>query len=87
MVNFNNEQGLEQVGGTKWKANIESGEPITGIAGQGTLGAIESSALENSNVNLTEELVDIIVAQRNYQANSRSLEVNSTLQQTILQIR
>lgn len=87
MVNFNNEQGLEQVGGTKWKANIESGEPITGIAGQGTLGAVESSALENSNVNLTEELVDIIVAQRNYQANSRSLEVNSTLQQTILQIR
>ena len=87
MVNFNNEQGLEQVGGTKWKANINSGEPITGIAGQGTFGAIESSALENSNVNLTEELVDIIVAQRNYQANSRSLEVNSTLQQTILQIR
>ncbi|MCL5255583.1 MAG: flagellar hook protein FlgE, partial [Gammaproteobacteria bacterium] len=87
MVNFNNEQGLEQVGGTKWKANINSGEPITGIAGQGTLGAIESSALENSNVNLTEELVDIIVAQRNYQANSRALEVNSTLQQTILQIR
>lgn len=87
MVNFNNPQGLEQVGGTKWKGNIESGEPITGIAGQGTFGGIESSALENSNVNLTEELVDIIVAQRNYQANSRSLEVNSTLQQTILQIR
>ena len=87
MVNFNNEQGLEQVGGTKWKANLESGQPITGIAGQGTLGAVESSALENSNVNLTDELVDIIVAQRNYQANSRALEVNSTLQQTILQIR
>lgn len=87
MVNFNNEQGLEQAGGTKWRATIDSGEPITGIAGQGTLGAIESSALENSNVNLTEELVDIIVAQRNYQANSRALEVNSTLQQTILQIR
>lgn len=87
MVNFNNEQGLDQAGGTKWKASINSGEAITGIAGQGTFGAIESSALENSNVNLTEELVDIIVAQRNYQANSRSLEVNSTLQQTILQIR
>lgn len=87
MVNFNNEQGLEQVGGTKWNASIDSGQPITGIAGQGTFGGIESSALENSNVNLTEELVDIIVAQRNYQANSRSLEVNSTLQQTILQIR
>ncbi|MGX5913373.1 flagellar hook protein FlgE [Aliidiomarina sp. Khilg15.8] len=87
MANFNNEQGLEQVGGTKWKQTIDSGQPITGVAGQGTYGSIESSALESSNVNLTEELVDIIVAQRNYQANSRSLEVNSTLQQTILQIR
>lgn len=87
LANFNNEQGLEQVGGTKWKQTIDSGQPITGVAGQGTYGSIESSALESSNVNLTEELVDIIVAQRNYQANSRSLEVNSTLQQTILQIR
>lgn len=87
MANFNNEQGLEQVGSSKWKQTIDSGTPITGIAGQGTFGNIESSALENSNVNLTEELVDIIAAQRNYQANSRSLEVNSTLQQTILQIR
>jgi flagellar hook protein FlgE len=87
MANFNNEQGLEQVGGSKWKQTIDSGTAITGIAGQGTYGSIESSALENSNVNLTEELVDIIAAQRNYQANSRSLEVNSTLQQTILQIR
>lgn len=87
MVSFNNEQGLTQVGGTKWKASIDSGEPITGVAGVGIFGGIESSALENSNVNLTEELVNIIVAQRNYQANSRSLEVNSTLQQTILQIR
>ncbi|RUO26397.1 flagellar hook protein FlgE [Aliidiomarina minuta] len=87
IVSFNNEQGLSQAGGTKWKQSIDSGEPITGVAGSGTFGGIESSALENSNVNLTEELVDIIVAQRNYQANSRSLEVNSTLQQTILQIR
>ncbi|RUO30222.1 flagellar hook protein FlgE [Aliidiomarina soli] len=87
LVQFNNDQGLEQVGGTKWRQTNNSGEAITGTAGIGTFGAIESSALENSNVNLTEELVDMIVAQRNYQANSRSLEVNSTLQQTILQIR
>lgn len=87
MASFNNEQGLEQVGGTKWKQSLDSGEPITGVADTGVFGSIQSSALENSNVNLTEELVNIIVAQRNYQANSRSLEVNSTLQQTILQIR
>ncbi len=49
--------------------------------------SINSSALEQSNVNLTNELVDLISAQRNFQANSRALEVNSTLQQNILQIR
>lgn len=87
MVRFANEQGLSQVGNTSWRQSIDSGEPLAGEANSGTFGAIESSALENSNVNLTQELVDLISSQRNFQANSRSLEVNSTLQQTILQIR
>ncbi|MCC5855623.1 MAG: flagellar hook protein FlgE [Idiomarina sp.] len=87
LVNFANEQGLEQIGSTKWRQTIDSGEALAGEPNTGVFGAIESSALENSNVNLTKELVDLIVAQKNFQANSRSLEVNSTLQQTILQIR
>lgn len=87
MVRFANSQGLTQVGDTSWKESITSGEPIAGEAGSGTLGDINSSALEQSNTNLTNELVDLISAQRNYQANSRALEVNSTIQQTILQIR
>lgn len=87
MVRFANEQGLTQVGNTSWRQSIASGDPLAGQADSGTYGAIEASALENSNVNLTQELVDLISAQRNFQANSRSLEVNSTLQQTILQIR
>ncbi|MDI4653727.1 MULTISPECIES: flagellar hook protein FlgE [Pseudoalteromonas] len=87
MVRFSNSQGLQQVGDTAWKKSLTSGEPIAGEPGSGTLGSINSSALEQSNVNLTTELVDLISAQRNFQANSRALEVNSTLQQNILQIR
>jgi flagellar hook protein FlgE len=87
IVRFANEQGLTQIGGTKWRESIDSGEPLSGEANTGTFGGIEASALENSNVNLTKELVDLITAQRNFQANSRSLEVNNTINQTILQIR
>ncbi|MBH0038085.1 flagellar hook protein FlgE [Pseudoalteromonas sp. SWN166] len=87
MVRFSNSQGLQQVGDTAWKKSLTSGDPIAGEPGSGTLGSINSSALEQSNTNLTNELVDLITAQRNYQANSRALEVNSTIQQSILQIR
>lgn len=87
IVKFANAQGLTQIGNTSWKQSLRSGEPIPGEANSGTFGAINSSALENSNVNLTNELVDLIAAQRNFQANSRALEVNSSLQQTVLQIR
>jgi flagellar hook protein FlgE len=87
LVQFANVQGLKQVGNTSWQQTITSGEPIAGQANVGTFGAINSSALEQSNVNLTTQLVELISAQRNFQANSRALEVNSTLQQTILQIR
>lgn len=87
IVRFANPQGLKQVGNTSWKQSIDSGEPLAGTANSGTFGTIRSSALEMSNVNLTTELVDLIAAQRNFQANSRALEVNSTLQSTVLQIR
>jgi flagellar hook protein FlgE len=87
MVKFANPQGLSQVGNTSWKASLRSGEALAGEANTGTYGSINSSALEQSNVNLTNELVDLIAAQRNFQANSRALEVNSSLQQTVLQIR
>jgi len=86
MVRFRNEQGLSQTG-SNWIASQNSGDPIAGEAASGSFGAIKSAALEQSNVNLTTELVDLITAQRNFQANSRALEINNTLQQTILQIR
>jgi len=86
MVRFRNEQGLAQTG-SNWSASQSSGEPIAGEAGAGSFGTINSAALEQSNVDLTTELVDLISAQRNFQANSRSLEISNELQQTILQIR
>tara|TARA_R110001583_G_scaffold33943_5_gene114579 strand:+ start:9487 stop:10884 length:1398 start_codon:yes stop_codon:yes gene_type:complete len=86
IVRFRNEQGLSQ-SGSNWIASQDSGEPIAGEASSGSFGSINSAALEQSNVNLTTELVDLITAQRNFQANSRALEINNTLQQTILQIR
>ena len=87
IAKFSNSQGLAQIGDTAWKATQDSGVPIAGEANTGTFGKINSSALEQSNVNLTEQLVNLISAQRNFQANSRALEVDSTLQQTIIQIR
>lgn len=87
MAKFANSQGLTQVGDTSWRQSLLSGDALPGTPNSGTFGTIKSSALEQSNVDLTNELVDLITAQRNFQANSRSLEVNSSLQQTILQIR
>lgn len=87
MAKFANSQGLTQVGDTSWRQSLLSGDALPGTPNTGTFGSIKSSALEQSNVDLTTELVDLITAQRNFQANSRSLEVNSSLQQSILQIR
>lgn len=87
LTSFANNQGLTQVGGTSWKESLVSGEALAGEAGTGTFGTINSSALEQSNVNLTTELIDLINAQRNFQANSRSLDIDNQLTQNILQIR
>ena len=87
LVRFANEQGLTQQSNTQWQESILSGEALAGEATTGTFGTINSSALEQSNVDLTTELVDLIVAQRNFQANSRALEINNQLNQTIIAIR
>lgn len=87
LVRFSNEQGLTQQSNTQWQESILSGEALAGEATTGTFGDINSSALEQANVNLTTELIDLIIAQRNFQANSRALEVNNQLNQTILNIR
>ena len=87
LARFANEQGLRQQSSTQWKESILSGEALAGEATTGIFGDINSSSLEQANVNLTTELIDMIIAQRNFQANSRALEVNNQLNQTILNIR
>ncbi|TAM09056.1 MAG: flagellar hook protein FlgE [Nevskiaceae bacterium] len=87
LSNFTNAQGLQQLGDTKWSESFSSGQPIRGAAGAGAFGNIQSGALEASNVDISKELVNLITAQRNYQANAQSIQAESTITQTILQVR
>ncbi len=87
MADFANVQGLNAIGGNAWQETIDSGPVITGAAGTGRFGLIQSGALENSNVDLTQELVGLITAQRNFQANARSIETANSITDTIIQIR
>jgi len=87
MADFPNSQGLRAVGGSAWQETIDSGAVITGAAGTGRFGLIQSGALETSNVDLTQQLVNLITAQRNFQANARSIETSNSITDTVIQIR
>ncbi|KEY90984.1 flagellar hook protein flgE [Candidatus Photodesmus blepharus] len=87
MARVPNEQGLDKRGGTQWDSTQFSGSKIWGESNKGAFGTINNGSLEQSNIDMTQELVDLISAQRNFQANSRSLEVHNQLQKNILQIR
>jgi len=87
LADFANLQGLNAVGGSAWQETIDSGPVITGAAGTGRFGLIQSGALESSNVDLTQQLVNLITAQRNFQANARSIETSNSITDTIIQIR
>ncbi|BDR14255.1 flagellar hook protein FlgE [Vibrio sp. STUT-A11] len=87
LVRVPNEQGLDKKGGTQWDSTQFSGDKIWGESNKGSFGTLNNGVLEQSNIDMTQELVDLISAQRNFQANSRSLEVHNQLQQNILQIR
>lgn len=87
IANFANPQGLKQIGNTSWTETLDSGQVLAGEAGTGVLGLIQSGALEASNVDLTAELVGLITAQRNFQANSKAIETNNAITQTIINLR
>lgn len=87
LVKFDNAQGLSQLGNTTWAETIDSGVALAGQSGSGTFGLIHNGALEASNVDLTQELVKLITAQRNFQANSKAIETANTVTQTIINIR
>jgi flagellar hook protein FlgE len=85
--NVANVQGLKQNGNVSWTLSPSSGPLIVGQAAQDGYGTITSGSLERSNIDLTEELVGLISAQRNFQANARAIDTASTLLQTIIQLR
>ncbi len=87
ITKFRNPQGLAPADDTSWFETSASGEGVVGEPGNGSLGLIQSGALEDSNVDITEELVKIIGTQRNYQANAQVISVSDTMTQTVMNIR
>lgn len=87
LARFDNMGGLTPDGHTGWTASTKSGAADIGRPNSGTLGRVQGGALEESNVDLTAELVSLIEAQRNYQANSKTLETENTVTQTIINLR
>lgn len=87
VANFNNQNGLKQIGNATYVETAVSGTPQVGEAGSEGFGNILSGSLERSNVDITEELVNLITAQRNYQASAKAIETTTSLTQTIINIR
>ena len=86
MANFPNPQGLKQLGDTNWAQTFQSGTVVGGTAGSAGFGTIQSGALESSNVDLTTELVNMITAQRAFQANAQSITTANQLSETVINI-
>jgi flagellar hook protein FlgE len=87
LVNFANAQGLQPLGNNEWSSTATSGQPLVGVPGTASLGILQSGAVEDSNVDLTAELVNMITAQRNYQANAQTIKAQDTIMQTITNLR
>jgi flagellar hook protein FlgE len=87
LANFANAQGLQQLGDTNFAETFTSGQAVRGQAGASGLGLIQSGALEASNVDITEQLVNMITAQRNFQANAQMISTSDAVTQTIINIR
>ena len=87
LANFTNPNGLMSVGNNAWIETASSGQPKVGTPDTGTLGVLQSGAVEESNVDLTGELVNMIVQQRNYQANAQSIKTQDQIMQTLVNIR
>jgi flagellar hook protein FlgE len=87
LVNFSNPAGLRQIGDTNYYKTSDSGTPKYGEAGSAGFGTVRSGATERANVDLTQELVDLITEQRNFQANAKAMETSTSMTQTIIQIR
>ena len=87
LASFANNNGLQPLGSNLWSETAESGSPMVGAPTSGNLGALQSNAVEDSNVDLTAELVNMITAQRNYQANAQTIKTQDQVMQTLVNLR
>jgi flagellar hook protein FlgE len=87
LANFINPQGLVALGGNQWSESSASGQPLVGPPAVGSNGTLQAAALESSNVDITTELVNMITAQRVYQANAESIKIEDQVQQGLINIR
>jgi flagellar hook protein FlgE len=87
LASFRNPQGLQPLGGNQWARTNTSGDPIVGTPGDGSMGSLQPGALEESNVDLTAELVNMITAQRTYQANAQTIKTQDQVMQTLVNLR
>jgi len=85
LATFPDENGLQAVSGTAWQETGESGSPLIGAPGTGTCDTLSAGYLEGSNVDITSELVDLMTAQRNYQANTKVISASNQLDQALFQ--
>lgn len=87
IASFRNPQGLQPLGNNAWGRTFASGDPVNGVPGDGALGILQDGALEESNINLTGELVNMITAQRTYQANAQTIKTQDQVLQTLVNLR
>ncbi|MEI6601156.1 MAG: flagellar hook-basal body complex protein [Comamonadaceae bacterium] len=87
LTNFSSPTGLRQIGDSSFLASAASGSPILGTAGSAGFGTLRAGATERANVDLTQELVDLITAQRNFQANAKAIETSTTMTSAIINMR
>jgi flagellar hook protein FlgE len=86
LANFANPQGLQQQGNTQWNQSYASGDAVHGVAGGSGFGSIQSGELESSNVDITTQLVNMITAERNFQANAQMISATNTVTQAVINI-
>jgi flagellar hook protein FlgE len=87
LCTFKNPNGLQNMGGNQWEETAASGQPLTGVPGSGTNGMLQSSSVEESNTDLTAELVNMITQQRAYQANAQTIKTQDQILQTLVNLR
>ncbi|MDP2064651.1 MAG: flagellar hook protein FlgE [Burkholderiaceae bacterium] len=86
LADFRNPQGLVPIGNNQWAQTLASGQPSVSAPGSGNLGVVQGGALEESNVELTQQLVDMITAQRSYQANAQTIQAQDQIMQTLVNL-